>query len=76
MTIDIHSHLFVREFFHESYLDWEAQQTAGDMSQRLGKPITAVRGKDDHLHPERGGLRSGRKGSRAGSLTFREGGVD
>jgi len=42
MTIDIHSHLFVRGFLHESYLDWEAQQTAGDMSQRLGKPITAA----------------------------------
>ena len=46
MTIDIHSHLFVREFLHESYVDWEAQQTAGDMSQRLGKPITAAEVKE------------------------------
>ena len=40
MTIDAHCHLFRRDFFDKSYLDWHGQFLADDITQRLGKATT------------------------------------
>lgn len=41
MTIDIHSHLFARELYHESFWDWNARIVAGSGSGTTQEEATA-----------------------------------